>query len=251
MNHAVQYLGLYAAYASAGLGWLVIQSRAPGLWPGDAERRRLFKRPWIELVYALAAAIGIVLVGQLYQAGIRLPTTGPLGMLAECVNQALIFSPMILLLVLRRQRLATAWLPRKGVPQRLLVGVCLSLVALLVFLLAHGKAAAFLPAVQGIYNPRHIGKAVQVFLEDMTIAILMCRLSAAIRHPWVAAGIVAILFAAGHIPAVLSADGALAELVGLVFDALLGLFVIRLLQRGADIWWFWCVHFTMDMTQFL
>ena len=44
---------------------------------------------------------------------------------------------------------------------------------------------------------------VQVFLEDLTIAILFVRLASAIGSRW-ATVIVAVLFAAGHIPAIVS-----------------------------------------------
>jgi hypothetical protein len=63
-------------------------------------------------------------------------------------------------------------------------------------------------------------------------------------------GLVAVLFAAGHIPTMLSNGATLSELTSLLGDALLGVLVIRTAMRSRDIWWIWCVHFAMDMTQF-
>ena len=36
----------------------------------------------------------------------------------------------------------------------------------------------------------------------------------------------------------------------LFLDAGLGVLVLVVLRRAQDIWWFWCVHFAMDMMQF-
>ena len=62
--------------------------------------------------------------------------------------------------------------------------------------------------------------------------------------------IVAALFAAGHIPAFLANGVTWAEMQSLIFDALLSIGIISVLQRSSDIWWFWMVHFAMDMMQF-
>ena len=74
--------------------------------------------------------------------------------------------------------------------------------------------------------------------------------SAALRRPWLVAAIVAALFAAGHVPGMLASGAGVAELIPLILDAALGVGILLVLNRSADIWWFWCVHFAMDMTQF-
>jgi hypothetical protein len=50
-----------------------------------------------------------------------------------------------------------------------------------------------------------------------------------------------------HHPIINSAQ----EMFGLVRDFALGVLVIATLWRGADICWFWPVHFALDMTQFI
>ena len=90
---------------------------------------------------------------------------------------------------------------------------------------------------------------VQVFLEDLTIAILFVRLARAIDQRW-AIVVVACLFAAGHIPAMLSGGATLRILANLLIDASLGVAVISVLMRSRDILWFWFVHYCLDMTQF-
>jgi hypothetical protein len=89
----------------------------------------------------------------------------------------------------------------------------------------------------------------QVFLEDLTVAILYVRLAGAVGSRW-ATVVVACLFAAGHVPAMVSQGITWSEWSGLLRDAGLGMAVILLLQRSRDIVWFWCIHFSLDMTQF-
>jgi len=90
---------------------------------------------------------------------------------------------------------------------------------------------------------------VQVVLEDLTIAILFVRLAGALgtRRATV---VVACLFAAGHVPVMISQGATWIDLAGLLRDAGLGVAVILILQRSQDILWFWCLHFCLDMTQF-
>jgi hypothetical protein len=87
-------------------------------------------------------------------------------------------------------------------------------------------------------------------LEDIAIAILMVRFAAAIG-PRRAILVVAALFAAGHIPALLATGGTQAELISLVRDAALAAGVIAVALRGADVWILWPIHFAMDMSQWI
>ena len=230
------------------IGWLAIRHGLPALWPTRPVEN--FRRPWWEFAGAMAAATAVLCVGQLYLRGWLLPTGGRIGLVLEAANQVLMFSPMILLLVVRRQPLATAWVPTRRVALRLAVGMALALSALVSFALAHTSLERWPVLVASIYQPSHAPFAVHVFLEDLTIAILFVRLAAALRRTWLVAVVVAGLFAAGHIPGALSSGAALVELAPLTLDMLLGVGVLLILCRSADIWWFWCVHFAMDMTQF-
>ena len=101
-----------------------------------------------------------------------------------------------------------------------------------------------------VFDPSKSHIAVQVFLEDVTIAILMVRLGAAMTNKWAVIA-VAALFAGGHIPSIVSEGASSAELIGLLRDFAIGVVVIGSAVRGADILWLWPVHYALDMTQFL
>jgi hypothetical protein len=87
-------------------------------------------------------------------------------------------------------------------------------------------------------------------LEDLAIAVLFVQIAAALHPRW-AILLVAALFAGGHLPALFANGASAGEMFGLVRDFGLGVLVIGTLWRGADIIWFWPVHFALDMTQFL
>jgi membrane protease YdiL (CAAX protease family) len=100
-----------------------------------------------------------------------------------------------------------------------------------------------------IYHYQNTSHAVQIFMEDVTIALVFVRLSAWIGRKW-SIIIVAILFAGGHIPTMISNGAELLELGTLFIDAFLGVLVLLAISKSKDIWWFFMVHFAMDMTQF-
>lgn len=244
---AEHYSPLVIAYVVGLCGWLLASRLLPGLWPDGREER--FERPWREFGIALVGAIGILAVGLLWSRGIRLPERGALGPLFGSINQLLIFAPILLVVVIRRQSWTSAWLPRPRLGARFLIGVLLATIAVTAYsLLREGTAAPWL-LVGRIWRYEHIDKLVQVLLEDITIAILFVRLAGAVGRRW-ATVVVAFLFAAGHIPVMISQGATWMELAGLLRDAGLGMAVILVLQRSRDVVWFWPIHFCLDMTQF-
>ena len=122
-------------------------------------------------------------------------------------------------------------------------------IAILAFTIARTGSDSWLTVVTRVYHPKNFGLLVQVLLEDITIAILFVRFRAVLGLR-VTIALVAVLFAAGHIPALLTGGAILSELSSLILDAGLGIAILSVVQRSADIWWFWCVHFAMDMMQF-
>jgi hypothetical protein len=208
-----------------------------------------FERPWKEFGIAMIGVAGIISMGQLWSAGIRLPERGALGPLLASVNQVWIFAPILLVPVIRRHPWTTAWLPGQRIATRLLVGIVLASLAVTAYAVLRDGADAPWVVLGRILRYEHVDEMVQVFLEDVTIAILFVRLAAAIGSRW-ATVVVAFLFAAGHIPAMVSQGATLLELSGLLRDAGLGIAVILVLQRSGDVLWFWCIHFCLDLTQF-
>ena len=238
------YPALVVAYAAALVAWAGANRLRPVLWPRAAEPE--LPRGWREFGVAMLGVAGVIAMGQLWSRGYRLPDANPL---LAAANQLLIFSPLLAVPLLRRQRLTTAWLPWPHLGGRLVAGLLISFVALTAYSTVRAGAAAPWTLVARVWQPAHLDGLVQVFCEDVAIAILFVRLAAGLGRLG-ATVIVACLFAAAHLPAMLSAGASWHETAGLLRDAALGTGVMLVLQRSRDVVWFWLVHFTMDMTQF-
>jgi hypothetical protein len=201
------------------------------------------------VAWALLGVLGVLTVGQLYTRHLLLPQTGRLAPVIEAVNQLLIFAPILVVPLLRKQGLETLWLPTEQIWARLVVGLVLAALAILAFTLVRADSDSWPQVYQRVYDPRNFGLLVQVGCEDVAIAILAVRFQAAIGRGGTIL-LVAVLFAAAHAPAMLATGEPTASLARLVLDAGLGVAILAVVQRSADIWWFWCVHFAMDMMQF-
>jgi hypothetical protein len=201
-------------------------------------------------LFVLLGVVGTLALGQLWSAGIKLKTEGPLFPLAESINQIVIFAPIMLVPILRRDGWASAWIQWRAFPLRVAIGVAFALVVLFLYSRLETGAPSYGDTLRGVFTPSRAHLAVQVLLEDLAIAILFVRLAAAAGPRKAILG-VALLFAAAHIPAMVAQGVAASELVGLVRDFGLGLIVLGTAWRSADIMWLWPVHFALDMTQFL
>jgi hypothetical protein len=249
---ASYYLGLWLAYATGLLGWVLLRVSFPRLWPSGLDYQ--FQHPWRETLFALLAALATVAIGQLAAHGKLLPEVSAVKTpIADLGNQVIIFSPFLFLLAIRRQPLRTAWLPARHAGWRLLAGVLLALCAAVVFAVVRHPPGSLVALLASVYHPRNTGYAAQVFLEDVAIAVLFMRLRAALgeRRFLAALFAVAFLFSAAHYPQHLR-DGlsTLSATRMVMMDGLLASAVIYVLQRSNDILWFWPIHFSLDMMQF-
>jgi hypothetical protein len=244
MSHSAT---LVVAYAVACGGWWLVSRLVP-LW--RAPDRPTFAHPWREAGLALLAGGGVIALGQLWLRGIRLSTPGRWYPLAESINQIIIFSPIVLLPVVRRQGWSSAWIQPDRLWARLGLGLGLAWCVLLVYSLTETGAPGWDVTVREVYRPAHFHLAVQVLLEDLAIAILFVRFAAALS-PLLAFVLVAALFAGGHVPTMLAKGASSRELLELIRDFGLVILMIGTVWRGADIAWFWPVHYALDMTQFI
>ncbi len=167
------YPPLIAGYLVGLGGWLVANRFWPWIWPRESEKK--FARPWMEFVFALIGAIGILATGQLWSRGIRLPERGALGPVFGAINQVMIFAPILLVVLLRRQSWTTAWLPRRRILLRFSVGLVLASLAVTAYSLLRAGADAPWFLLCRIWRYENLDKMTQVFLEDLTIAILFVR----------------------------------------------------------------------------
>jgi hypothetical protein len=238
---------LLVGYAVGLFGWLGVSRVHTSLW--SKSQSPSFVQPWREVAFALLACGVIMVVGQAYVHGYLFKAQGSLRPLTGAMNQILIFSPVFLLLAIRRQGLDTAWLPVKRIWQRLLVGLSLALLAILAFTATRAGSDSWLTVVPRVYSPKNLSFAVEVFCEDIAIAILFVRFQAAMGA-LLSIILVALSFVAAHLPTLIALGVPLEQTLFLFLDAGLGVLALAVLPHSQDIWWFWCLHFAMDMMQF-
>ena len=193
MSHT---LFLAIGYSVACVLWWAT-SRVVPLWRNPDRSR--FVRPWREVLYVLLGVVGTLLLGQLWTHGFKLKAEGPMDTLAESVNQLIIFAPILLVPVLRRDGPTSAWIQTHALPLRVAIGVAFALVVLLLFSLLQAGAPSYAETLGGVFTPTRAHLAVQVLLEDLAIAILFVRLAAAMGHRKAIVA-VAALFAPGAHP---------------------------------------------------
>lgn len=251
------YAGLFAAYTSLVVATLILgtlwrrSARGAPIWPA-CERIEL-DRPWLDVALLLVSIAGVIGVGQLYMRGLLLPSEGALGSVCEAINQALIFSPVALLLVVRRQGPRTAFLPMERFWTRGVAGLGLGVAAGIAYSTATLDPTGLLSSIGAEASSGRLpAHAVQVLMEDLVIAALLVRLAGALRSEWGAGVLVAMLFAAAHVPAMLAGEDPVGtrEIVRLSMDALIGVVVMVGLVRTRDVLWLYPTHLLMDIAQF-
>ncbi|HKI79489.1 MAG TPA: CPBP family glutamic-type intramembrane protease [Ignavibacteriaceae bacterium] len=238
------YLSILSGYAISAILWFVIYNFYPSTW----NREKIhFKRPAFEFTLAIIAGIIIIGIGQLYIHNMLIPNDG--NVLIDSLNQILIFSPVIILVVIRKQSLDSLWLPTSNIGIRLIVGILLANISLFFYWITRTDANNFFVMIIEIFRYQNLSHFVQVFMEDITIALIFVRLSSWIKLKWTLV-IVSALFAAGHIPNLLANDVTLLQLSYLLVDTIIAILILSAVSKSRDIWWFVIVHFVMDMTQY-
>jgi len=242
-NH---YISLITAYTTGMVLWLLSNYLLQSVWKGASSNK--FETPWLEFVFSIIAIVAILGIGQLYINDLLIPNTRS-NKLVDALNQFLIFSPTLLLVFIRKHSIETIWLPKSKIPQRLAVGFVIAVISLFVYWVVRENGTPFYIQLKNTFHPKNISHLVQVFMEDITIALIFVRLSAWVGRQKTIV-IVAIIFAAGHIPSMLSSGFSFPELVNLVLDTFIGVLVLSVVSKSRDVWWFFILHFALDMSQY-
>jgi membrane protease YdiL (CAAX protease family) len=127
-----------------------------------------------------------------------------------------------------------------------LAGIC----ALVAHQAVVGRLDTFPSSLAQIVHPANISYGIQILGEDLGIAMLLASLLRKIR-PRTAVIATGLLFAAGHVPAMVTGGAVGPEFLRLIADGLLAAAVVAVLLRMRDVWVLWPVHVAMDLTQFL
>jgi hypothetical protein len=234
-----------AAYLAACVGWLIVAALLRKRWPRNPLETT---RPYLDFVLCLAAAGGIFALGSAYRAGWLLPTgDGWQGKLNWTIDNLIIYSPIAIVLLLRRQGPATIFLSTDGLPYKLGSGLVLGVGAVLVYLAARGELDRATSVLTKSIDADNLVNFLPVFLEGVVLAFLFVRLRWAFGLT-VALLLPAALFALAHVPRQIEGERTLYEMAAFfVFNTGLVSAILFTVQRSQDIIWMGIVHYLMDI----
>lgn len=248
------YKILYASYGvSIGMWWLMFMGFRMRLYRENIGSSFPQQSSWRGLIILFGAGVVTLLIGRLYSAGMLIPpfTLGKIR-IGESINQLLIYSPFLVYATLLIRKKGEIWLPVDKWQNRILTGLVLSGVAVLTFTVLSNKRDIG-SVLTDVYNIKNFHFAIQIFLEDLLIAMLLAAFNRAVGNRGTLIGLVVVscLFAYGHLPSKLEeGTGLITAMTDLTFDALLGIGICYSILRSKDFLWFWPIHFAMDMMQF-
>ena len=238
---------LSIAYLSICGLWFVFD-RSGKSW--EIESISSSKNPWLDFGVALLACVAVIGIGQLYSAGLLIPRTG-----YEIINQlviwplnnVLIFSPIFITMVIRRQDLKTIFISLNDIYIKLGFGFVSALVGVLLFIALRGEWHRFTQILISSLQPKAISNFPAIFFENVALAFLFVRLKWAVGVKW-AIGIPAVLFALAHVPGSLAEGDPWSHILTFFFlTGSLTTVILYTAYRSRDIIWLGFVHYLMDV----
>jgi tetratricopeptide (TPR) repeat protein len=234
------------AYLLACGGWIILARWRVVSWPRGSFPS--CDRPWIELGLAGIAAVGIFALGLAYRLHFLLPSgVGWSQHVSWTLNNVIIYSPIFLVLALRKQTLGTVFLSNKEIGRKVAVGAVLGVGSTVVFLGLRGELATVPTVVCGVADPNNATNFLPVFLEGVALAFLFVRVRW-VLGVWPAIVIPAVLFAVGHIPRQLAGGETIGTMAAFFFlNTLLPAAILYVVFVSRDIIWIGIVHYVMDI----
>jgi hypothetical protein len=240
------FVPVAAAYLAVCGLWLLYDGRfklAASEGPPDQT-----DHPYWDLLLVFAAAGGIFLLGSVYRAGWLLPA-GPsaAGRIGWLLDNCVIFAPIAMVLAARRQSPRTIFLSSTRLPEKLLLGLVLGVVAISIYSGLRRELHLVPGYLTAAVEPDNLVDFFPVFLEGVALAFAYVRLRWVVGAP-AAILIPSLLFAAAHVPgSIESGDGAGHIAAFFVFNTALPAAVLWTVARSRDVVWLGLVHYLMDI----
>jgi membrane protease YdiL (CAAX protease family) len=206
--------------------------------------------PWLDFGIALVVCIAVMGVGQLFSAGYLIPRTEN-----TIINQALIwplnnviiFSPIFLVLIIRKQDLNTIFISTNQILRKLAFGFVASIIGIVIFTIIRGEWTRIPDIFTSAIQLKTLSNFPAIFFENVALAFLFVRLKWAAGTKW-AIGVPAVLFAFAHVPGSIAEGDPMGHIVTFFFlTGGLTTFILYTAYRSRDIIWLGVVHYLMDV----
>ncbi|MEP5610869.1 MAG: CPBP family glutamic-type intramembrane protease [Cyclobacteriaceae bacterium] len=245
-SNAFFIVPLTIAYGAICGLWFYMNSRT-NWWPLESIKKS--DNPWLDFSLSLIAAAGILGIGQLYSAGYLVPSSDGsiINSLTWILNNLIIFSPIAIVLLMRKQKLSTVFISLEKIHLKLAFGALGSIVGIVIFLLLRGELSRLPSLLAAAIQLKSLSYFPAIFLENISLAFLFVRLKWAIGTKW-AIIIPAILFAFSHVPGSLAEGDPWSHIITFFFlTGSLTTFILYTAYRSRDIIWLGIVHYMMDI----
>ncbi len=234
------------AYCSiCGFWFLLVKFRLA--W--TIENIQASNHKWIDLILALVACFGVIAVGQVYSAGLLIPKPDhKVGRaLIWGLNNVIIFSPIFITIILRKQSLNTLFLSGNNFIHKSLFGIAASLIGVFLFVVLRSEVGRFPEILKDAFTVQSLSNFPAIFFENVALAFLFVRLRWAIGLKW-SIIIPAILFASAHIPGSIAEGDPWSHIMTFFFlTGSLTTVILYTAYRSRDIIWLGFVHYFMDV----
>jgi len=233
------------AYASACGIYFLLRKQ---LW--QTEEEEAMDKKHLDLVLAFVAAIGILLIGQVYSAGYLIPKFSDIKLVQAIVwmlNNVLIFSPVFIVLLVRKQSLKSIYISFRQWHWKVLFGLLTAIVGSLLFVGLRGEFDRIPSMINHAFELEAISNFPAVFFEGVAIAFLFVRIKWA-TNLQLALIIPSLLFAVAHLPEMI-ADGHTVMHMSIISLVTISISVLVLftIDKSKDIIWLGIFHYFLDI----
>ena len=240
------FVPIAAAYVAVCVTWLITKKLAGHRWPDEAPIET--DRPWLDLGMIFVAIAGAFGLGEAYRRNLLIPDlAGPWSAISTTLNLCIPYAPIILILAIRRQNLATLWISNRAMTWKITTGSLAAVAGVMIFLALRAELARLPHVANGFLELHSWIHAPAVFLEAVAVAFVFTRLRW-VCHPLLALVIPCLLFALAHVPSGIAGDRTGFEIaMFFVFNTSLAMFIFSVVMRSRDVIWIFIPHFVLDM----
>jgi hypothetical protein len=206
-------------------------------------------KPVQDLILGVLAAFAILAIGNFLRIDkVWKPAAEPWAGLWWILTNIEIFSPIFIVMFMRKQPLVTVYLSSHQIALKVLGGILASVICSTLFLILRSELGRLPEVLINSMQWSSLKNFPAVFMEGVAVAFLFVRLTWWLGGTW-AILIPSLLFATSHIPGSWQNGDSIASISGfLVVNTILCMILLYSCSKTKDIIFLGIVHYVMDVT---